>query len=41
MTYLPGVGFLFLMLKGEKIVLPQGTMLYDIYIAENYTFPTR
>jgi len=36
LTYLPGFGFFFLMLKGEKIILPQGTMLYDIYIKENY-----
>lgn len=36
LTYLPGFGFFFLMLKEEKIILPQGTMLYDIYIKENY-----
>lgn len=36
LTYLPGFGFFFLMLKGEKIVLPQGSMLYDIYVKENY-----
>lgn len=36
LTYLPGFGFFFLMLKGEKIVLPQRTMLYDIYVKENY-----
>lgn len=38
LTYLPGFGFFFLMLKGEKIVLPQGSILYDIYIGENYKF---
>lgn len=36
LTYLPGFGFFFLMLKGEKIALPQGSMLYDIYVKENY-----
>lgn len=41
LTYLPGFGFFFLMLKGEKVILPAGTMLYDIYIAENYTIDIR
>lgn len=35
-TYLPGFGFFFLMIKGEKIILPKGSMLYDIYVKENY-----
>ena len=38
LTYLPGLGFLFLLIKGEKIVLPKGSILYDIYIGENYQF---
>lgn len=36
LTYLPGFGFFFLMLKGEKIVLPKGTTIYDVFIKENY-----
>ena len=38
LTYLPGLGFLFLLIKGEKIILPKGSILYDIYIGENYQF---
>ena len=36
LTYLPVFGFFFLMIKGEKIILPKGSMLYDIYVKENY-----
>ena len=35
-TYLPVVGLCFLCLKGEKVVLPRGTTLYDVTVKENY-----
>lgn len=40
LTYLPGFGFFFLMIRGQKIVLPQGSLLYDIYVAEKYWIDT-
>lgn len=37
LTFLPFVGFAFLAIKGEQAVIPANTVIYNVYVMNDYT----